>query len=174
MKSVARNPKKVQKTFCLLWLCLAFLLPLPCVTAQNQVAQPVELTGTWSGTLSQNPHRSNMADSYPISMTLRQNGIFLRGTAYVSFRDHFAELKLSGHQLENGSWLLQETEMLRASDLKEIGRVWCYKGYELLLNYTPGGLTLSGPWWGEARYENGQTGACIPGAVQLFRRKPGA
>ena len=150
-------------------LLLLFLLGLcsraPAQTINPRTATDDELTGIWTGQLVQNEHPLNVATDFALSMNLRQAGPFVRGTAYVSFADHYVELKLSGYRLENGAYELTETEILRSTMLKNAE--WCYKGYRLQLSYGSEGLILSGPWWGKT----GSGFACIPGAVTLYRRK---
>ena len=155
--------------FCDMRLLLLPLLLLcsagTCVLAQTP--RTADLTGTWQGTLLQNPSPYNFAESFGLSMNLRQYGIFVRGKAYVSFDDQYVELALSGHQLPNGSFRLTETEILRATDISKLNAEWCFKGYELIVSYTESGLVLTGPWWGTT--SSGFT--CVPGGVTLYLKK---
>ena len=122
----------------------------------------MNLTGLWTGELLQN--EGGIADRFEFSMQLIQNGIFLRGTAYVQLGEIWAEMKLSGFQLENGSWKLTETEILRAQKPESLS--WCMKLYELRIGYTKDGMTLHGPWWGSSEF-----GPCVPGSVRLKLKK---
>gem|GEM_PF-1447522 len=169
-------------TFAPMRICLLMVLIL-CgyipVTAQRttppKVASPhlrprlekpdLGLNGLWTGELLQN--EGGIADRFDFSMQLRQNGIFLNGTAYVSFGDIWAEMKLSGYQLPNGSWRLTETEILRFKKPDELS--WCIKHYELRVGYTEKGMTLHGPWWGNSKF-----GPCVPGSVRLRIKKKSA
>jgi hypothetical protein len=40
------------------------------------------------------------------------------------------------------------------------------KQYEIRVSYTPEGLLLSGPWWG-----NSELGPCIPGSIKLRKKQ---
>ena len=146
-----------------LLLLLFFVFLSPTVSAQQMPGQLEDLTGAWEGYLLQN--EGGIGDRFDLTMQLRQNGIFLQGTAYVTFADGsmFAELRLSGHQLPNGSWKLTETEILRSKQPDSI--LWCFKQYELLQGYAEGRILLSGPWWG-----NTVQGPCIPGSIKIWRK----
>ncbi len=122
----------------------------------------LSLTGLWSGELLQN--EGGIADRFEFSMQLSQNGIFLKGTAHVKLGEIWAEMKLSGFQLANGSWKLTETEILRAQKPDDLS--WCMKLYELRIGYTKDGMTLHGPWWGNSKF-----GPCVPGSVRLKLKK---
>ena len=145
-----------------LLVLLLHLFASPGLTGQL-LPQSEDLTGAWEGYLLQN--EGGIGDRFELSMQLRQNGISLQGTAYVSFNDGsmFAELRLSGHQLPNGSWKLTEVEILRSKQPERI--LWCYKHYELVQGYAEGRVVLSGPWWG-----NTTQGPCIPGSVKIWRK----
>lgn len=124
-----------------------------------------DLNGLWTGELLQN--EGGIADRFEFSMQLRQNGIFMNGTAYVAFGEIWAEMNLSGFQLENGSWKLTETEIIRSQKPDDLS--WCMKRYELRVEYTTDGIILHGPWWGNSAF-----GPCIPGSVRLKMRKKSA
>ncbi len=147
---------------------LLFLL-MACtgVRAQPNPGENAEMSGLWQGILLQNASPFNLASDFRLSMNLRQNGIFVSGTAYVSFDDHYVELKLSGHQMPNGSYRLVETEILRSTDISALQAEWCYKTYDLVISYTEGGLVLTGPWTGVT----GSEFICVPGGVTLHRAK---
>ncbi len=123
------------------------------------------LSGLWVGELLQN--EGGIAERFEFSMQLRQNGIFMNGTAFVRLGEIWAEMQLSGFQLANGSWKLTETEILRYQKPDELS--WCMKLYELRVEYTPGGLSLHGPWWGSSDF-----GPCVPGSVRLKMKKKSA
>ena len=143
-------------------LFLLFFGHCSCALAQETFS----LTGSWRGTLVQNASPFNLASDFQLSMNLRQSGIFVHGTAYVSFDDHYVELKLSGHQMPNGSYRLIETEILRSTDISKINAEWCYKTYDLVVSYTEGGLVLTGPWTGIT----GSQYICVPGGVTLHKQ----
>ena len=124
--------------------------------------QQTNLTGIWVGELLQNP--GGIAERFELTMQLRQNGVFMSGTAYVSYGELWAEMAFSGYELPNGSWKLTETEILRAAELEQLA--WCMKEYSLQLNYTKQGLTLHGPWWGKSKF-----GSCVPGSIRLQKKK---
>ncbi len=129
----------------------------------HQRSRPqMSLTGLWTGELLQN--EGGIADRFDFTMQLFQNGIFLQGTAHVKLGEIWAEMKLSGFQLENGSWKLTETEILRSQKPETLS--WCMKLYELRIGYTKDGMTLHGPWWGSSGF-----GPCIPGSVRLKLKK---
>lgn len=125
----------------------------------------MDISGLWTGELLQN--EGGIADRFEFSMQLSQNGIFLNGTAYVSFGEIWAEMKFSGYQLPSGSWRLTETEILRFNKPEELS--WCMKHYELRVGYTESGMTLHGPWWGSSKF-----GPCVPGSVRLKIKKKSA
>lgn len=120
------------------------------------------LSGLWVGELRQNA--GGFAEKFELSMQLSHNGIFLSGRAYVKIDDIFAELRLSGHELPNGSWKLTETEFIRSKAPEQLE--FCYKTYELRASFADGGIVLSGPWWGRT-----ETGPCVPGSVRLVLKK---
>lgn len=122
----------------------------------------LDVSGLWTGELLQN--EGGIADRFEFSMQLHQNGIFIKGTAYVSYGDIWAEMKLSGYRMANGSWRLTETEILRFKKPDELS--WCMKHYELRVGYTESGMTLHGPWWGNSKF-----GPCVPGSVRLKIKK---
>jgi len=124
-----------------------------------------DLNGLWVGELLQN--EGGIADKFEFSMQLRQNGIFMKGTAYVRYMDIWAEMQLSGFQLQNGSWKLTETEILRSQKTDDLS--WCMKKYELRVSFTSDGIILHGPWWGNSSF-----GPCIPGSVRLKMKKKSA
>lgn len=124
-------------------------------------APEVDLNGLWTGELLQNA--GGIAERFEFSMQLIHNGIFLKGTAFVKHENIWAEMEVSGFQLPNGSWKLTDVKVLRAQKPKELS--WCEKSYELRVSYTPEGLVLHGPWWGDSEF-----GACIPGSVRLKRK----
>lgn len=123
------------------------------------------LSGLWVGELLQN--EGGIAEKFEFSMQLRQNGIFMNGTAYVRLGEIWAEMNLSGYQKANGSWKLTETEILRFKKPDELS--WCMKLYELRVEYTPQGMSLHGPWWGSSKF-----GPCVPGSVRLKMKKKSA
>ena len=125
----------------------------------------LSLSGVWTGELLQN--EGGIADRFEFTMQLWQNGIFLYGTAHVQLGEIWAEMKLSGFQLANGSWKLTETEILRAQKPDDLS--WCMKLYELRIGYTTEGMTLHGPWWGNSKF-----GPCVPGSVRLRMKKKSA
>lgn len=125
----------------------------------------MSLSGVWIGELLQN--EGGIADRFEFSMQLLQNGIFMQGTAHVKLGEIWAEMKLSGFQMANGSWKLTETEILRAQKPEDLS--WCMKGYELRVDYTTEGMTLHGPWWGTSKF-----GPCVPGSVRLRIKKKSA
>lgn len=125
----------------------------------------MDISGLWTGELLQN--EGGIADRFDFSMQLRQNGIFLNGTAYVSFGEIWAEMEFSGYQLPSGSWRLTETKILRFKKPEELS--WCMKHYELRVGYTESGMTLHGPWWGSSKF-----GSCVPGSVRLKIKKKSA
>lgn len=125
----------------------------------------LSLSGIWTGELLQN--EGGIADRFDFTMDLRQNGIFLQGTAHVKLGDIWAEMELSGYQQANGSWKLTETKILR--DNKPETLSWCMKLYELRVGYTGEGMTLHGPWWGTSGF-----GPCVPGSVRLRMKKKSA
>ncbi|WP_020570956.1 CBM20 domain-containing protein [Neolewinella persica] len=142
----------------------------PATDLRSRLQPPVkpletDLNGLWVGELLQN--EGGIADKFEFSMQLHQNGIFMKGTAYVRFGDIWAEMRLSGYQLQNGSWKLTETEILRAKKPADLS--WCIKKYELRVTYTNDGISLHGPWWG-----NSDFGPCIPGSVRLKMKKKSA
>lgn len=143
------------------------LLTNPPATHQRSRLQPpvksleTDLNGLWVGELLQN--EGGIADKFEFSMQLRQNGIFMQGTAFVRYGDIWAEMKLSGFQQQNGSWKLTETEILRSKKPDDLS--WCMKKYELRVTFTAQGLSLHGPWWGNSGF-----GPCIPGSVRLQRK----
>jgi hypothetical protein len=122
----------------------------------------INLSGVWTGELYQNA--GGIAEKFELSMVLRQTDIFMRGTAYVRLDDIWAEMQLSGNQLPNGSWRLTETKILRSQKPDYLS--WCMKQYEIRVSYTPEGLLLSGPWWG-----NSELGPCIPGSIKLRKKQ---
>ena len=125
----------------------------------------MSLTGIWTGELLQN--EGGIADRFEFTMQLWQNGIFLHGTAHVQLGEIWAEMKLSGFELPNGSWKLTETEILRSQKPEDL--LWCMKMYELRVGYTAEGMTLHGPWWGNSKF-----GPCVPGSVRLKVKKKSA
>ena len=143
--------------------------PLPTDPSPNLRPRPqkkeLDVSGLWVGELLQN--EGGIADRFEFSMQLSQNGIFISGTAFVSFGDIWAEMKLSGYQLPNGSWRLTETEILRFKKPDQLS--WCMKHYELRVGYTENGMTLHGPWWGSSEF-----GPCIPGSIRLKIKKKSA
>jgi hypothetical protein len=155
--------------FCGLLVVHAQQTPLPTAPSPDPRPRPqkveLDLSGLWEGVLLQN--EGGIADRFEFSMQLRQNGMFINGTAFVSFGDIWAEMKLSGYQLTNGSWRLTETEILRFKKPEELS--WCMKLYELRVGYTEKGMTLHGPWWGSSEF-----GPCIPGSVRLKIKKKSA
>ena len=124
-----------------------------------------DLNGLWVGELLQN--EGGIADKFEFSMQLYQNGIFMKGTAHVRFGEIWAEMRLSGFQLQNGSWKLTEIEILRSQKPDDLS--WCMKKYELRVSYTNDGISLHGPWWGNSGF-----GPCIPGSVRLKMKKKSA
>ena len=136
-------------------VCLQLTLPLP------QQRNELDLSGTWAGKLFQN--KGGIAPEFELTMEIVHNGIFVRGTSYVIHEGIWAEMRFSGYQKENGAIAITETEILRAKKPDDLS--WCMKEYELRAAYTPEGLVLSGPWWGDSIY-----GACIPGSVLLKRK----
>jgi hypothetical protein len=120
-----------------------------------------DLNGLWVGELLQN--EGGIADIFELSMQLHQNGIFMKGTAFVRYQDIWAEMRLSGFQLQNGSWKLTETEILRSQKTDDLS--WCMKKYELRVSFTADGIILHGPWWG-----NSEFGPCIPGSIRLKKK----
>jgi len=120
-----------------------------------------DLNGLWVGELLQN--EGGIADKFEFSMQLHQNGIFMKGTAFVRFQGIWAEMKLSGFQQQNGSWKLTETEILRSQKPDDLS--WCMKKYKLRVTFTANGISLHGPWWGNSGF-----GPCIPGSVRLKKK----
>ncbi|MBC6996034.1 hypothetical protein QWY85_12190 [Neolewinella lacunae] len=154
---------------------LTFLLamhPAPSVqppgTAWGQrptTGPETDLNGIWVGHLLQNP--GGIAPSFEFSMQLRHNGIFLKGTSFVRHGTIWAEMELSGFQLPNGTWKLTETKILRGEKPEDLS--WCLKRYELVISYTPEGVVLHGPWWGNSGF-----GPCVPGSIRLLQLKKSA
>jgi len=140
-------------------------LPLSHSAAQRpytQSASPdIDLNGLWTGVLLQNA--GGIAERFDLSMQLIQNGVFLKGTAFVKYEEIWAEMAVSGFQLPNGSWKLTDVKVLRAQKPEELS--WCEKSYELRASLTPEGVVLHGPWWGNSEY-----GPCIPGSIRLKRK----
>lgn len=154
--------------FCFLACCPAFgQQPLPPKepAAHLRSRPQLSLSGVWTGELLQN--EGGIADRFEFTMQLWQNGIFLHGTAHVQLGEIWAEMKLSGFQLANGSWKLTETEILRAQKPDDLS--WCMKLYELRIGYTAEGMKLHGPWWGNSKF-----GPCVPGSVRLRMKKKSA
>jgi hypothetical protein len=149
-------------------IILCFLAYFPAVGQQPLPQQELpshlrsrpqlSLSGLWTGELLQN--EGGIADRFGFTMHLRQNGIFMTGTAHVQLGEIWAEMKLSGFQLANGSWQLTETEIIRSQKPDDLS--WCMKRYELRVGYTAKGMTLHGPWWGSSKF-----GPCVPGSVRL-------
>ncbi|OAV46235.1 hypothetical protein [Lewinella sp. 4G2] len=129
--------------------------------AQAQFIPQPNVSGTWTGKLLQN--EGGIAPEFAFTMEIAHNGIFVRGTSYVSHQGIWAEMRFSGYQKENGVIVITETEILRSQKPNDLS--WCMKEYELRAEYTAEGMVLTGPWWGESAY-----GACIPGSVRLKRK----
>ncbi|WP_273445828.1 hypothetical protein [Neolewinella agarilytica] len=125
------------------------------------ISPEVDLNGLWVGELLQNA--GGIAERFDLSMQLVHNGIFLKGTAFVKYEEIWAEMEVSGFQQANGSWKLTDIKVLRAQKPKELS--WCEKSYELRASFTPEGVVLHGPWWGNSEY-----GPCIPGSIRLKRK----
>ena len=140
-------------------------LPQEELSVQLRSRPKMKLSGLWTGELLQN--EGGIADRFEFTMQLWQNGIFLHGTAHVKLGKIWAEMKLSGFQLDNGSWKLTETEILRSQKPDDLS--WCIKRYELRIGYTTEGITLHGPWWGSSKF-----GPCVPGSVRLKIKKKSA
>lgn len=136
------------------------LHPAAMVGTRHAIPQP-NLSGMWVGQLLQN--EGGIAPEFYFSMEIAQNGIFVRGKSYVKHEGIWAEMAFSGHVDQNGSLILTETEILRSQKPNDLS--WCMKEYKLRLSYTPEGMVLVGPWWGDSIY-----GPCIPGSVRLKRR----
>ena len=154
--------------FCFLAYSPAFgqqPLPQKELSVHLRSRPQMSLSGLWTGELLQN--EGGIADRFEFTMQLWQNGIFLHGTAHVQLGEIWAEMKLSGFQLENGSWKLTETEILRSQKPDDLS--WCMKLYELRIGYTSEGMTLNGPWWGNSKF-----GPCVPGSVRLKVKKKSA
>lgn len=131
--------------------------------AQLLPGQYDDINGTWEGLLRQN--EGGFAELFVIGMRLEARGGTLSGTVYVALDDIEAEMTVEGHKRANGSWLLQEKQVIhsRKPDYLE----WCIKGFELTVSYDQNGdVVLRGPWWGRTKF-----GPCVPGSVELRRKR---
>ncbi|MEM6397457.1 MAG: hypothetical protein AAF741_14000 [Bacteroidota bacterium] len=150
----------------LLRLCFTFAVATYSYTglyAQLLPGQFDDIHGTWEGVLRQN--EGGFAELFIIGMRLEAQGGTLRGSVYVALDEIEAEMSVVGHKMPNGSWLLQEKQILhsRKPDYLE----WCIKGFELTVSYDQtGDLVLRGPWWGSTKF-----GPCVPGSVELRRKR---
>lgn len=114
--------------------CLFFMV-LSCniLCAQN-------ITGTWEGELVQ--ENSTFSNQYKLTLTLKQVGKKISGTAAISIEKISAEVELSGKMIAKNVYELNEIRILRHTEEKN--QEWCLGRF--LLNYekTEKGRELSG------------------------------
>jgi hypothetical protein len=113
---------------------------------------PTSFSGTWSGTLLQDP--GGITSSYIYTMTIVERNGHLEGAATIS--DEVYDGTLLFDVTTSGNALTFHDTKIITSDLPS-DYFWCMKTGTL--NLSPDGSTLSGSWTGE----NG----CAPGTIMM-------
>jgi len=122
------------------------------------------MSGTWEGVITQK--EGGVLDEYTFKlfMKVKKSG-YAKGTAYVRADefDIYAVMQFEGKF--DGEYIkIREDEILRQKIVDDIS--WCLKDYTLKL-IPADTLRLEGRWNGYT-----ETGACVPGDIQLTKSVP--
>ncbi len=123
------------------------------------------LDGSWSGYLTQ--EEGGYRSRYFFQLTLKQDGVEVKGISFAGVEQIFAEVELEG-TFNGAVFRFKETNFIQASVVENL--YWCTKEAQLVLSRDEeGAWILSGRWWGDSK-----AGPCIPGEVYLKKIPPQA
>jgi outer membrane protein OmpA-like peptidoglycan-associated protein len=134
-------------------------------------AQPWDLSGEWTGYVTQNQGIRNI---YFCKLYLEQFGNQIKGGSYFDFFDDksiFVTFALKG-EIKKNVLIYQETKVLEdyiPPKYKYEISGWCIKSANLTISETQDSLILRGNWTGEP---NTGWGYCSPGYFYVSKPKP--
>ena len=130
-----------------------------CIAASLQAQQSYNLSGVWTGVVTQNA--GGYRSEYKITLTLAFDGNTVMGISYCAVDDIFVKMSIHGQLIKKRFMKIEDMEML---DYKIVPNLqWCDKTYQLI--YKPETDTIDGFWQGVS-----SDGPCIPGKVHLKRK----
>ncbi|HHS95126.1 MAG TPA: hypothetical protein ENJ45_00940 [Phaeodactylibacter sp.] len=141
---------------------ILFSLFLSFQTNFHNYTEPVDLSGTWEGTVTQG--EGGYSSSYFITLYLNDKDGHVTGTSVVGVDDIYAKIEVAGTFKDGLVLTLKDTKILEEKIADKADMEWCIKSYLLILKKQDDQWLLEGHWRGKTSF-----GACTPGEVFLKR-----
>jgi len=126
----------------------------------KQIEEPINLSGYWAGTVTQND--GEYSSSFDIDLHLEDKDGKITGISILKANDIYAKILLEGTFESGLSLVLHDTEIQDNKVITTKEMEWCMKKYILLLKREKNGLLLEGHWFGKTSFND-----CSPGKVYL-------
>ncbi len=123
-------------------------------------AEPLNLTGLWEGTITQD--ETYYSRTFDVQLYLEDENGKIGGTSFINGNNIEAQIDLEGTCESGISLLLKDVEIKRNTVIEGADMEWCLKNYILSIKREKGQIIMEGHWNGKTSFD-----VCTPGKVYL-------